>query len=99
MGVDSNLIHTDDCDCYGTSLDVLHEINDIMNEEWTTEIVDPSYILGVRRVLDTSDPKGWVITCTMPSFIMLQCSALTWMRPMERGRLVLLFPKASFSLI
>ena len=54
------LIHTDDCDCdcYGTSLDVLHEINDIMNEEWTTEIVDPSYILGVRRVLDTSDPKG-----------------------------------------
>ena len=63
------LIHTDDCDCYGTSLDVLHEINDIMNEEWTTEIVDPSYILGVRRVLDTSDPKGWVITCTMPSFI------------------------------
>ena len=32
------LIHTDDCDCYGTSLDVLHEINDIMNEEWTTEM-------------------------------------------------------------
>ena len=63
------LIHTDDCDCYGTSLDVLHEINDIMNEEWTTEIVDPSYILGVRRVLDTSDPEGWTITCTMPSFI------------------------------
>ena len=26
------LIHTDDCDCYGTSLDVLHEINDIYNE-------------------------------------------------------------------
>ena len=26
-------------------------------------------ILGVRRVLDTSNPKGWVITCTMPSFI------------------------------
>ena len=22
------LIHTDDCDAYGTSLDVLHEIND-----------------------------------------------------------------------
>ena len=63
------LIHTNDCDCYGTSLVVLHEIDDIMNEEWTTEIVDPSYILGVRRVLDTFDPKGWIVTCTMPSFI------------------------------
>ena len=40
-----------------------------MNEKWTTKIVDPSYILGVRRVLDTSDPEGWTITCTMPSFI------------------------------
>ena len=40
-----------------------------MNDEWTTEIVDPSYILGVRRFLDTSDPKRWVVTCTMPSFI------------------------------
>ena len=40
-----------------------------MNEEWTTEIVNPSYILGVRRVLDTSGPEGWTITCTMPSFI------------------------------
>ena len=63
------LIHTNDCDCYGMSLDVLHEINDIMNKEWTTEIPNPSYILGVRRALDTSDPKRWVITCTMPLFI------------------------------
>ena len=45
-----------------------------MNEEWTTKIVDPSYILGVRSVLDTSDPEGWTITCTMPSFIEDLCA-------------------------
>ena len=45
------LIHTDDCDAYGTSLDVLHEINNAMNDEWSTELVDRSYILGVKQVL------------------------------------------------
>ena len=30
-------------------MDVLHEINDIMNEEWATEIVDSSFVLGVKR--------------------------------------------------
>jgi hypothetical protein len=43
------LIHTDDCDAYGKDMDVLHEINDIMNEEWATEIVDSSFVLGVKR--------------------------------------------------
>ena len=45
------LIHTDDCDAYGTSLDVLNEINDAMHKEWATELVDNTYVLGVKRSL------------------------------------------------
>jgi len=63
------LIHTDDCDAYGTDLSVLHEINDAMNEEWKTEIVDRSYILGVKRDLITDGPDGWYVKLTMTSFI------------------------------
>jgi hypothetical protein len=62
------LIHTDDCDAYGTHLDVLNEINDAMDTEWKTELVDRSYILGVKREL-TQAPSGWYVTLTMTSFI------------------------------
>ena len=43
-GIDRSwvLIHTDDCDAYGMSLDVLKEINAIMDKEWATELVDRS---------------------------------------------------------
>ena len=63
------LIHTDDCDAYGTSLDVLHEINDVMNKEWQTEIVDREVILGVKRTLDRTDPDNWKVHLTMTAFI------------------------------
>ena len=62
------LIHTDDCDAYGTSLEVLHEINAAMHKEWATEVVDNSYILGVKRTV-VCDPEGWHVTLTMASFI------------------------------
>ena len=51
------LIHTDDCDAYGTSLEILHEINSAMNDEWATELVDESFILGVKRTA-VQDPTG-----------------------------------------
>ena len=62
------LIHTDDCDAYGTSLNVLHEINDIMNKEWTTEVVDSSFVLGIKRSVDR-DPNGWSVTMSMTQYI------------------------------
>ena len=62
------LIHTDDCDAYGTSLEVLHEINSAMNDEWATEVVDESFILGVKREV-SQDPNGWHVTLTMTSYI------------------------------
>ena len=50
-------------------MDVLHEINDAMNKEWTTEIVDSSFVLGVKRVLDDSDPDCWRLTMSMTAYI------------------------------
>ena len=43
------LVHTYDCDAYGTSIDVLRELMDIMAKEWDAEEVDSSYILGVAE--------------------------------------------------
>ena len=63
------LIHTDDCDAYGPDLDVLHEINSIMNDKWKTELVDPNFILGVKRELNPNGPNGWEVKLTMTSFI------------------------------
>ena len=63
------LIHTDDCDAYGMSNDVLHEINNIMHEEWSTEIVDSSFVLGVKRT-NGQDSKGrWYRDISMTTFI------------------------------
>jgi hypothetical protein len=63
------LIHTDDCDAYGQDLKVLNEINDAMNNEWKTELVDREIILGVKRTLVTDSPQGWYCTLTMSAFI------------------------------
>ena len=62
------LIHTDDCDLYGSNKEVLLEINDILNDKWETKLVDESYVLGVRREV-TRDPQGWSVKLTMKSFI------------------------------
>ena len=63
------LIHTDDCDAYGECLDTLHDINDIMNDKWTTEIVDSSFVLGVKRELIIHDDDTWSVRMSMTAFI------------------------------
>lgn len=63
------LVHTDDCDGYGTSDDVLLEIMKIMNDEWEVEEVDSDYVLGIKRTLDTSDPDNWHVTLTMVPYM------------------------------
>ena len=67
------LIHTDDCDGYGSSPDVLHEIFEIMDNEWQAVIIDSSYVLGVKRTVVTDDPTGWYVTLTMSSYIEDMC--------------------------
>ena len=62
------LIHTDDCDMYGTSSSVLQEINQALDDEWKTEIVPSEFVLGVKRTLHRGD-DGWKCTVSMTSFI------------------------------
>ena len=64
------LIHTDDCDAYGQSMEVLQDINRIMNDKWATKIVDNSFMLGVKRT-KTIDPdtNRWTMKLTMKHFI------------------------------
>ena len=62
------LIHTDDVDAYGQDLAVLHEINNAMNAEWKTKLVDEKFILGVQRDVD-KNPDGWTVKVSMPNYI------------------------------
>ena len=43
------LIWTDDVDMVGEDEAVLREIYTIINKQWESKIVDPSYMLGVKR--------------------------------------------------
>ena len=63
------LIHTDDCDAYGEDMSILHDINNIMNDKWTTEIVDSSFVLGVKRELSIDDEGLWSFKMSMSAFI------------------------------
>ena len=47
----------------------MHEINNIMNDKWKTEIVDSSFVLGVKRQLVT-DSDGWHITMSMKQYML-----------------------------
>ena len=63
------LIHTDDCDAYGEDMSILHDINNIMNDKWTTEIIDASFVLGVKRELSIDDEGLWSVKMSMSAFI------------------------------
>jgi len=63
------LVHTDDCDGYGTSDEVLLLIMDIMHKEWTAEEIDSSYVLGIKRDINISDPERWTCTMTMTPYV------------------------------
>jgi len=64
------LIHTDDCDAYGQDLTILHEINDIMNTKWATQLVNPDFILGVKReTIINPDTGEWMRLLTMTSYV------------------------------
>ena len=44
-------IYVDDCDAVGTSEGILNTIYEIMNKKWSSRIVPPDYVLGVKREL------------------------------------------------
>ena len=63
------LIHTDDCDAYSSSMETMHEINSRMNDKWKTEIVDSSFVLGVKRELIINDDGKWQCKVSMRQYI------------------------------
>ena len=51
------LVHTDDCDGYGTSKKILDDIFEITNQKWKAKEVDSSFMLGIKRELRVN-PSG-----------------------------------------
>jgi hypothetical protein len=67
-------IHTDDCDSYGTGKTILNDIYDAINTKWKAKLVDPGYMLGIKRerkeIKDHNGTvKGIEITMTMQPYI------------------------------
>ena len=42
-------IHTDDCDCYGTSKAILTDIFAGINAKWRSKEVDSDFMLGIKK--------------------------------------------------
>ena len=65
------LIHTDDCDLYGTTDDILASFEKVIDDKWGIKSVNPEEQLGVKRVI--SYPEGadgpMEVRVTMPVFV------------------------------
>jgi hypothetical protein len=62
------LIHTDDIDMIGDEQEDLKDIYARLSKKWECKVVDPSYVLGVRRTITWNSD---VMTCelTMEAFV------------------------------
>jgi hypothetical protein len=62
------LVHTDDCDCIGSSIGINQFIADAMHKRWEIKITDPEFMLGVKRTLNESKEE-FSVELTMTSYI------------------------------
>ena len=67
-------IHTDDCDCYGTSKDILKDIFAAVNAKWTSKEVDSDFMLGIKKRVQLGSGRN---TCqqSMEAYIVGMCEA------------------------
>ena len=63
------LVWTDDCDLVGESDDHLQQIHKIINDKWECKLVDPAYMLGIRREVTTAADGNMTVELTMTAFI------------------------------
>jgi site-specific DNA-cytosine methylase len=62
------LIHTDDVDTIGTTMELLDDIHKLLGEQWECKEVDAGYMLGMQRTI--KDNKGVMeVEITMTAFI------------------------------
>ena len=64
-----------------------------MNDEWQTEIVDLSFVLGVKRVLDDSNPDQWTVTMSMTSEDMAKAFTKDLEQVIDRRKVSTPFPE------
>ena len=67
-------LHTDDCDMIGDNDDILMEVYNIVNKRWKGNLVDASFMLGIKRTIHET-PQGMTVTMTMQVFIEGMASA------------------------
>ena len=62
------LIHTDDIDMIGEKEEDLQEIHRLLSKKWKCKLIDPSYVLGVKRHI-TMDDDIMCCELTMTAFV------------------------------
>ena len=63
------LVWTDDCDLVGESEEQLHQIFTIINSEWESKQIDPSYMLGIKREIVTNTEDLMQVELTMTAYV------------------------------
>ncbi len=62
------LVWTDDCDMVGEDEGILQQIYERVNSKWESKLVDPAYMLGIRREVSHTD-QGMEVELTMTAFV------------------------------
>jgi hypothetical protein len=62
------IIHTDDVDTIGTTVELLDDIHKRLGAYWECKLVDPSYMLGMQRTIKDND-GAMEVEITMTAFI------------------------------
>lgn len=63
------MVWTDDCDLVGEDESILHEIYQRINNRWESKLIDPAYMLGIRREVTVTPEGEMQVELTMIAFI------------------------------
>ena len=67
-------IHTDDCDCYGTSKSILTDIFAGINAKWRSKEVDSDFMLGIKKRVSLG-AKPHTMEMSMEAYVTGMCEA------------------------
>ena len=59
----------DDCDMVGEDESILHQIYQRVNSIWESKLVDPAYMLGIRREVTYTCGGEMEVELTMTAFV------------------------------
>ena len=69
------LVWTDDCDMVSEDETLMHQIYQRVNSIWESKLVDPTYMLGIRREVTHTCGGEMEVELTMTAFVIAMAAA------------------------